>query len=55
MKLTTNSTDLQKLNNTTKKAERLCKLYKCSVLDLMVFSLQVERENKIEQLKKNLK
>lgn len=53
MKLTTNKTDLQKLNDTTKKAARLCRLYKCSLLDLMVFSLQVERENKIAQLKKN--
>ena len=53
MKLTTNSNDLQKLNDTTKKAQRLCKLYKCSVLDLMVFSMQVQRENKIKELKKN--
>lgn len=53
MKLTTNETDLQKLNDTTKKAARLCKLYKCSMLDLIVFSLQVESENKIKQLKKN--
>lgn len=53
MKLTTNLTDAQKLNDATKKAARLCKLYKCSVLELMVFSLQVERENKIKQLKKN--
>ena len=53
MKLTTNLTDAQKLNDATKKAERLCKLYKCSVLDLMVFSMQVQRENKIKELKKN--
>ena len=53
MKLTTSNVDLQKINDITKKAQRLCKLYKCSVLDLMVFSLQVERENKIAQLKKN--
>lgn len=53
MKLTTNLTDAQKLNDTTKKAKRLCKLYKCSVLDLMVFSMQVARENKLNELKKN--
>lgn len=53
MKLTTNLTDVQKLNDATKKAKRLCTLYKCSVLDLMVLSMQVARENKLNELKKN--
>lgn len=52
MKLTTNLTDAQKLNDATKKAERLCRLYKCSILDLMVLSMQVARENKLNELKK---
>ena len=46
MKLTTNNTDRANLQNALVKAERLTKLYKCSLIDLMVLSMKVQAENK---------
>ena len=46
MKLTTNLNDLQKLEIAKSKAQRLCKLYKCSLIDLMIMSIDIETENK---------
>ena len=52
MKLTTNSNDRIKLEKALVKAERLTKLYKCSLLDLMVLSIRLQAENKKAQIKK---
>ena len=49
MKLTTNLTDQQKLENASIKAKRLCQLYKCELIDLMVLSMKVQAQNKKEQ------
>ena len=49
MKLTTNNTDQNKLEQASIKAKRLCKLYNCSLIDLMVLSIQVQAQNKKEQ------
>ena len=49
MKLTTNNTDRNKLEQASIKAKRLCKLYNCSLIDLMVLSIQVQAQNKKEQ------
>ena len=49
MKLTTNSNDKIKLENASIKAKRLCKLYKCELIDLMVLSMKVQAQNKKEQ------
>ena len=46
MKLTTNLTDSKKLELAKIKAKRLCKLYKCSLIDLMVLSIDVQANNK---------
>ena len=46
MKLTTNNNDRIKLENALIKADRLTKLYKCSLIDLMVLSMKVQAENK---------
>ena len=46
MKLTTNTNDKIKLESALVKAERLTKLYKCSLIDLMVLSMKVQAENK---------
>ena len=57
MKLTTNNSDRNKLEQASIKAKRLCKLYKCSLIDLMVMSMQIQAQNKKEQnyQKKHLK
>jgi hypothetical protein len=46
MKLTTDLNDRIKLENTVKKAERLCKLHKCSMIDLIVISIDAQAEIK---------
>jgi len=38
--------DKIKREQLTKKCERLCKLYKCGVIDLMILSIQVHAQNK---------
>ena len=50
MKLTTNLTEKQKLEQAIIKAKRLCKLNKCGLIDLIVMSIDIESENK-KQLK----
>ncbi len=50
MKLTTNLTEKQKLEQAIIKAKRLCKLNKCGLIDLIVMSIDIETENK-KQLK----
>ena len=52
MQLTTNNTDRVKLENALVKAERLTKLYKCSLIDLMILSMKIQAENK-KALNKN--
>lgn len=54
MKITTNTNDKIKLESALVKADRLTKLYKCSLIDLMVLSMNVQRQIKIESIK-NLK
>ena len=49
MLVTTNNSDKAKLENASIKAKRLCKLYKCELIDLMVMSMRIERENKKAQ------
>ena len=49
MKLTTNNNDKIKLENASIKAKRLCKLYNCSLIDLMVMSMQIQAQNKKAQ------
>jgi hypothetical protein len=49
MLLTTNNIDKVKLELASLKAKRLCKLYKCSLIDLMVMSIDIEAENKKAQ------
>lgn len=49
MKLTTNNNDKIKLENASIKAKRLCKLYNCSLIDLMIMSIQIQAQNKKEQ------
>ena len=51
MKLTTNNSDRNKLEQASIKAKRLCSLYKCELIDLMVMSMQVHRQNRIAQNK----
>lgn len=51
MLLTTNLTDVQKLESAKLKAERLCKLHKCSIIDLIILSIDVNAENKKAQNK----
>lgn len=46
MKLTTNLTEQAKLEQASIKAKRLCQLYKCSLIDLMIMSIDIEAENK---------
>ena len=45
MKLTTNTTDQKKLEQASIKAKRLCKLYKCSLIDLMILSIDTQAQN----------
>ena len=42
MKLTTDINKRIALENTVKKADRLCKLYKCSIIDLLVLSIDTQ-------------
>ena len=52
MRYTTNLTDKAKLESAKIKAERLCKLYKCSLLDLLVLSIDGQAEiRQAEQVK----
>ena len=51
MKVTTNLSEQIKLENALIKAERLCKLNKCSLIDLIVMSIDIEAENKKAQNK----
>ena len=53
MRTTTNLTDRQKLENASIKAKRLCKLYKCELIDLMIMSIDIEAERKEHNLKNN--
>ena len=50
MKLTTDINDRIKLDNARIKAERLCKRYKCSLLDLMILSIKEQAELKRTKL-----
>ena len=49
MKLTTNLNDSIKLENAKLKAERLCKLYNCKLIDLIVLSISIQADNKKAQ------
>ena len=49
MLLTTNLNDLQKLEIAKIKAQRLCKLHKCGIIDLLVMSIDRQAEIKKEQ------
>ena len=49
MKLTTNNSDRNKLEQASIKAKRLCKLYNCSLIDLMLLSMKANAENKKAQ------
>ena len=49
MKLTTNLNEQIKLENAVLKAERLCKLHKCGIIDLLVMSIDRQAEIKREQ------
>jgi len=46
MLYTTNSADLKKLETAKIKAQQLCKLHKCNLIDLLVMSIQVQAQNK---------
>ncbi len=46
MLYTTNNTELKKLESAKIKALRLCKLHKCSLIDLLVMSMQVQAQIK---------
>lgn len=48
MKLTTNNSDRKQLEIASIKAKRLCKLYKCSLIDLMIMSLQQAQNKKAQ-------
>ena len=49
MKLTTDINDKIKLDYIEEKAKRLCRLYKCDVIDLIVLSITVQAQIKKEQ------
>ena len=51
MKLTTNLTEQSKLENASNKAKRLCKLYKCDLIELMIMSIDIESDRKAQNLK----
>ena len=44
MLVTTNNSDKAKLEKASIKAKRLCKLYNCSLIDLMVYSIKENAE-----------
>jgi len=46
MLYTTNSAELKKLETAKAKAQQLCKIHKCSLIDLLVMSIQVQAQNK---------
>ena len=48
MKLITNNSDRKKLELASIKAKRLCKLYKCELIDLMIMSMQIQREQQAQ-------
>ena len=50
MKTTTNLTDQAKLKNASDKAKRLCKLYKCELIDLMIMSIDIEADRRAQNL-----
>ena len=49
MLVTTNNSDRIKLEQASNKAKRLCQLYKCELIDLMVLSIRIQAQNKKEQ------
>ena len=49
MLVTTNNSDKAKLEQASIKAKRLCKLYNCSLIDLMVMSMQIQAQDKKAQ------
>lgn len=51
MKLTTDINDKLKLEEIEKKAKRLCVIYKCNLMDLIVLSITIQAQNKKEQNK----
>jgi hypothetical protein len=53
MKLTTSATDRIKLAQASDKAKRLCKLYNCGLVDLLVISIDGQAEKKQIELLKN--
>ena len=54
MKLATDINDRIKLEETQIKAKRLCLLYKCTLIDLMVLSIKVQAERTKEQNKNQI-
>ena len=51
MKLTININDKIRLEEIEEKAKRLCLLYKCNLMDLIVLSITIQAQNKKEQNK----
>ena len=51
MRLTTDVNDKIRLEEIEEKAKRLCLLYRCSLMDLMVLSITIQAQNKKEQNK----
>ena len=49
MLVTANNSDKAKLEQASIKAKRLCKLYNCSLIDLMIMSMQIQAQNKKAQ------
>ena len=47
MKFQTNLIDIEKQERLMKKVDRLCKLHKCNPIDLLVMSMDAQRELKI--------
>ena len=39
--------------NLMKKVDRLCSLHKCSIIDLLVLSIDVQASNKIKDIQEN--
>ena len=53
MLITTNYNDKIKLESAKQKAQRLCKLYNCGLIDLIVMSIDRQAELKQIELLKN--
>lgn len=53
MKLTTNLNESAKLKEIELKAQRLCKLHKCGIIDLIVMSIDIQAENNKAQKNNN--